>query len=555
MIVGGRISQAMRLGSQRGLGLALLLVLLLPAAALLPAAVLDRGPDGEMRAGPFPLALALSDPYLWDCARNSLAASIAIAALALVIGVALARLLVRGRPRGAGGLRALILAPLAVPPAFGAVGLAFWLERTGRTPSWSGWAIWIASAVAQGVPLVVLAAEAALGRLDPDAEAIARASGATRRAIWRKLIWPAIRPDAAGAGSIVFGLSLFDPGPALVLGLRRTLPVQAVEATLAGDQANRAAFLALEAIALAAVVRVLLRWWGGRAPALPDLPPWPAPRRGVRVASATIGLVVLAWSAVALAPAAGLLASLAEAPRPGPEGTAAALPAWPALDDPEMLGLLARSLLVGVGAVGLARVAAGALGRSGRSRALAAWFESTPPLAVGIGIALLAGGWPGFTDRAGWLDPIRTPGLALVLASAAVQWPRLARASAVGAGRARPELADLARGLGGSTAPARWEAGRSVAAAGWLGAAVAATAVAPAWVLAPTSEGRTLGAAAVVAAAEPGGGRRAAALACAAIGLNALALARAGRSGSSGPPADWLVGRASGRRQAPNQSQ
>ena len=270
----------------RVFGALLALVLLAPALASVPAAFLDRGPGGGVRATLFPTAMALLDPFLWSCAWNSLAVAVAVTFGSLVLGVGLARIVVSWRFGGRRLLGALVFAPLIFPPLFGALGLrimfgpsspwhAGW-ERlsadAGIDFHWGGWCAWVWVALSGGVPLVALAVGHTLSRVDPVWEDAARCEGASRRRIWRQIVWPLVRPDAARGGGRV-RLDAFRTGAPLVLNLRRTLSFQIVEAAIGPDPSPRAAVLALAALAVTVVGRVLLRWWGGaESPALAETP-------------------------------------------------------------------------------------------------------------------------------------------------------------------------------------------------------------------------------------------------------------------------------------------
>ncbi|MBV8077938.1 MAG: hypothetical protein JO284_16130, partial [Planctomycetaceae bacterium] len=141
------------------------------------------------------------------------------------------------------------------------------------------------------------------------------------------------------------------------------------------------------------------------------------------------------------------------------------------------------------------------------------------------------------------LDPGRTPGVLLVAVAAAARLPMLARALEAGRQRSRRAPVEAALLLGATAGEAR-----RVASAGWLGAtpgalaltlALAATDLAPALVLCPSIESRTMTPGALILADEPGEGRpRSAALASVAIALNVLALALAG-SDRHVPLASW----------------
>ena len=135
---------------------------------------------------------------------NSVAVALCVTLGSLVLGIGLARIVVRWRFWGRPVLAALTLAPLVVPPLFGAIGLrrlagalpaSGWLA-IGSPAGWIGW-VWVA--LASGVPLVALATAAALKRSDPAWEDAARLAGSTDRRTWWQLIWPGRAPEC-GAG-------------------------------------------------------------------------------------------------------------------------------------------------------------------------------------------------------------------------------------------------------------------------------------------------------------------------------------------------------------------
>ena len=167
----------------------------------------------------------------------------------------------------------------------------------------------------------------------------------------------------------------------------------------------------------------------------------------------------------------------------------------------------------------------GALVLPGLFQMGADWFGSSPaqaPLARALQFV------------ADLLDPYRTPGVLLALAVAAVRAPLLASAAEEAAGRFRPVLMDAALNLGANRGRAR-----RLAVGQGLGAppsvlvltlVLAATSLAPALILAPTVESRTVAPAVLLLADGPGADlQRAAVLAICAVAVNLFALALAAR--------------------------
>jgi ABC-type Fe3+ transport system permease subunit len=555
-------------GVGRWAGVGLGGVLLAWLVALGPAAMLDRGPGGDVRPSLLPAALVVLDPFVWDCARNSVVVAAVVAAGSLILGLALARVVVGWQFWGRLPLAAMAFAPLVVPPLFGAIGLRVMLGKAvvGPGGGLSGWVPWLAWAwvgLAGGVPLVAMRTATILARVEPAWADAARLVGVSPRRVWRKFVWRVVRPDVARAAGTVFALTLVEPGAPLVLGLRRTLAFQIVEAAARPDPAPRAAVLALMALGLAAVGRVLVGWWGGPA----DLPISTAPVARAEPAGRRLALGFIAGLGVvvvlACLPIAALLA--AALGRPSGSGFSPASFAH-RLGSEDARRLAANSIMLGVSAVAidlvLARLMMGENGRRRRpARALALWAETVPPLIVGVGAlmvpvvlqfgadALRAAGSreavaKGLQAMADGLDPFRTPGVLLVLGVAAVRLPLVVRAVEASHGASRRAMIEAAIVLGATPSRAR-----RLASGGPLGAsrgalalsaALAATSLAPSLVLATTSESRPVAPGVLILADEPGEGRRrAAALASCALAANVAAFAMAARS-RPGPIGDWL---------------
>ena len=568
-------------GLGRGATTAIWLVALILASGLIAAAVLDRGPTGVVRLSAFPMALAVWDPFVWDCLWNSVAVASVVAMGSLAVGIGLARIVAGRRFWGRTPLAALTLAPLVVSPVFGAIGLRGLLGPPDAWPrvavggwispgDWGAWLGWIWLGLAGGVPLVTMASAHALSQVGPAGRDAARLAGASRRQVWRRLIRPLVRPEAARAAAGVFAWTLLEPGPPLVLGLRRTLSFQAVEAALGPEPFPRAAVLTLAGLAIATIGRLILRSWGGRPAPSSTIALIPrGDRASARRSSASIAVLVT-WVALAWLPILGLgQAALAGAPGPSRDGMHPASIAVARLrDDPESRRLAANSLALGVAVavigIGLSWALAGSTPRRrGRAEALTDWIEAIPPLAWGVGAltlpglarlgAVLLGASGGHAATAGALgrlagalDPDRTPGVLLVMAVVASRLPTLARGAVRGRDTSRPAPSDAALSLGASPRRAgRMASGGAFggsAGALWLTVALAATSLAPALLLTPTLETRTVAPGVLILADEPGGGlARAGALAIAATAVNLVALAAASR-GRSRPIGAWFRG-------------
>ena len=567
----------------RAFGAVLWLVALLPILALGPAAVLDRGPGGSVRATPFPAALAALDPFVWVCARNSLMVAIAVTAAAGVLGVSLARMTVGWRFWGRRPLACLACAGMAAHPAFGAIGLRWAMVRNGPGdigPSLAGWLAWTWAAVAAAGPIVALAAASSLRRVNPAWDAAARLAGAGRGRTWRQLVWPLVRPDVARVLALVFGLTLLDPGAPLVLGLRRTLGFQIVASALAArqpGQLSRAVVLALMGTLMALIGRELLQLWGRSRPAGLDETSQPVshPETVSWRQSSILGLSFSLAVALLWLPLLTLLAASFDVLGPTSRPTSGrSLAAYRALAaDPLAQRFVMNSLVLALAVLAvdlvLARALAGLMGVfRGRFAAVARWPGAIPPLAVGVGAlalpaligmtadlltmhsgAAISLEWLGsaFRQVSDTLDVDRTPGVLLLIGVATARLSLAARSAVVQRRAVRASPIDAAVVLGATPGRARrklgggWLLGVSPAAAA-LTFALAATSPVPALVLAPTAETRPVGPAILALADDPDAGlARAAALATVAVAVNlaALALAAPGRFAQARP---WLDG-------------
>jgi ABC-type Fe3+ transport system permease subunit len=516
------------------------LLAFVPVAALLPAALVDRGPSGQVRGTLFPAALVLLDDLTWECIRPSVLAAGAAALVSLGLGVAFGSFVARWRFWGQGLLIAAVGIPLAVPPLFGAIGVRALLGDVGNLV---GWCILVLLATLQGMPLVLAAVMSALDRVDPAWEEGARAAGASPWRIGCTLTWPLVRPSAARATALVFANTLLEPGAPLALGLRRSLAYQIADAAMHDDAPTRAAILLLLGCAMAWAIRTVLALRGREAD-------WPthAPRdrgkcRRAPWPRATVYCGALTtWAGLAATPVWGLL-SLATSRR-ATSGTALLAELAARLGTPERVSVLGHSLGLGAATAVLALLLACVLaGRNGFA-AFTARLEAIPALATAVGLVAL----PWLLEAAGLpilahgLDAYRTPGLTLLWAVVVVRLPLSLRAVAAVRECWHPRMLDAAVTLGATRRQARWSlfarlAGPTLLRAGFLTAALAASSVGPALILAPTSASLTLGPAVLFLAENPDGAPAAAALALLASAVNLLVLGCCAREIRSRPVA------------------
>ena len=228
---------------------------------------------------------------------------------------------------------------------------------------------------------------AAVDRLPPSSRDAARLSGVHGVRAWRRLTWPLLRPAMARAAGLAFAASLVDPGPPLLLGLRRSLGFQLV-AGVRDAPFTRVTAIALISVLTCVLARFALFLWSGSdrriraaGPDRSEFRPTPAPSR-VRTALGGLAL------GLGLVPLLGTAVGLAALFAPGDfQGTVR-----PLVADPTIVGVLSRSVVLGIGVVLLTAVSdrllgwleagAGAAATNRRRRLVRA--VAPPPLAAGV---------------------------------------------------------------------------------------------------------------------------------------------------------------------------
>jgi len=170
----------------------------------------------------------------------SLRTSLTSTALCLLLGVPLSLVLARGRWRGLGLLRSLVLIPLVLPPVVGGIALLYTFGRRGllgRTLEVAGIQIAFSTTavvLAQtfvAMPFLVLSLEGALRTAGSRYEVVAASLGAhPTRVLWRVTL-PLIRPALLSGTVLAFARALGEFGATITFagslqGVTRTLPLE-----------------------------------------------------------------------------------------------------------------------------------------------------------------------------------------------------------------------------------------------------------------------------------------------------------------------------------------
>ncbi len=195
-------------------------------------------------------------------------------AIALVIGVALARLLARRHHPLLQVLDALTTLPLVLPPTVLGYYLLVSLGQRSPIGRWLSaiglplvftWRGAVVAATVVALPLLVQSARAALEGVAPEIEDVARTLGRSEVAIfftvtlplaWRGILAGVVLAFARALGE--FGATLMVAGN--IPGRTQTMPIAIYDAVQAGDQMRANALVALltaVALALLLVLRVL----------------------------------------------------------------------------------------------------------------------------------------------------------------------------------------------------------------------------------------------------------------------------------------------------------
>ena len=198
----------------------------------------------------------------------SLRTATAATLLCLALGAPLGIVLHRVRWRGRAVARALVLAPLVLPPVVGGLALlsAFGrrglvgglLESLGVTIAFSTTAVVLAQTFV-AMPFTVLAVESALAARGERLEAVAGTLGARPSTILWRVTMPSLKAALATGAVLAFARALGEFGATLTFagslaGVTRTAPLEIYLAREGDPQSAVALGLVLVVLAIAVVV-------------------------------------------------------------------------------------------------------------------------------------------------------------------------------------------------------------------------------------------------------------------------------------------------------------
>ena len=258
---GGRVRPArgrrsLGAGSSLGLGISMIwfsLLVLIPLVAVLLSAA-ELGPAGFWAI--------VSTPQTGAALRLTVAESLGVTALNVVMGTALAWVLVRDRFWGRRLLDLVIDVPFALPTIVaGLVLLSLYGPRSplGVNAANTRVAVFLALAFVT-LPFVVRTVQPVLETLERDAEEAAASLGAGRLTTFRRVILPSLVPAVTAGAALSFARGLSEYGSLVLLSgnLPGRTEVASVRVLTYIENGNKAAASAVAAILLLVALTVIV---------------------------------------------------------------------------------------------------------------------------------------------------------------------------------------------------------------------------------------------------------------------------------------------------------
>lgn len=236
----------------------LILVVPAAAAALISVApvwyLLDRTLDGGFAK----VSEELWQRRTFDLLARSLALSAAVTIACVLVGVIGAFVVTRRAMPGARVAKVLLTLPLAIPSYLASFA---WVSFR---PDWAGFPGAVLVLTSVSFPYVLLPVSAALQRVDPALEDVARSLGFSRRAVAVKVVLPQIRTSIA-AGALLVALYVLSDFGAVAAMRYEVFTWVIYSAYRAGFDPARAAILASALVVVATCLVVAESSVRGRA--------------------------------------------------------------------------------------------------------------------------------------------------------------------------------------------------------------------------------------------------------------------------------------------------
>ncbi len=207
----------------------------------------------------------LADPTWFSAASNSILIALATAVLSAVLGTFAAFSITRSRSLAVSLLRALILAPQAVPIIIFGLGLYLVFLRWNITGTMAGFVI---AHTVLAVPFVVVPVTAALETFDRSLERASASLGAGPLATFVQVTFPSIRPAVLSGMFLAFLASFDELVVALFLNSPSfgTLPVLLYRRMTDSIDPTVAAVATIELLVVVSGVIVVLILQGRKSP-------------------------------------------------------------------------------------------------------------------------------------------------------------------------------------------------------------------------------------------------------------------------------------------------
>lgn len=212
-----------------------------------------------------------------EALRLSLLASLAATGLSLLLGVPMAWIYARTRFPGRSILRALTTLPMVLPPVVGGIALLLVFGRRGLLGTWLenvfGVSLPFTTAgvvMAEtfvSMPFLVLTVEAGLRSMDIRYEEAARALGAGRWTVLRRVTLPLVAPSLVAGAVLCWARALGEFGATITFagnfpGKTQTMPLAVYLLLETRPEASYVLSLVLLGVSLAVLIGLRDRWLG-----------------------------------------------------------------------------------------------------------------------------------------------------------------------------------------------------------------------------------------------------------------------------------------------------